>query len=164
MKRNGTAKDLIEELERMDRFFDGEEPGEYPLDVLRARGVDIPDESKLADGELHDRLWTLLRAMSEIGLYVESTDHLSDRELYRYLVENALVEETILSDGLDGGWFLSPIGGCSEEDIEIYLRYYADDEERESFRTDGDEPLPPKESKPWDRDRFLPQNEPRATF
>jgi len=31
--------DPIAELERMDRFFDGEEPGEVPLEILREKGL-----------------------------------------------------------------------------------------------------------------------------
>ncbi|MGA7614316.1 MAG: hypothetical protein WBX15_03975 [Thermoanaerobaculia bacterium] len=162
MKSNDDEYDPIEEIERIDRFYDGEEEGERPIEVLRARGVEIPDETSLDDAKLYERLWAILKAMAEIGIYVESTNHLSDRELYRYLVGHVLVEETILPGSPMGGWFYSPIGGCSEEDIEIYLRYYADEDERESFRED-DRPLPPKETPPYDRDRLLPQFDPRAS-
>jgi len=55
-----------------------------------------------------------------------------------------------------GHWYISPIGSCSEEDNEIYLRYYADDEYREQWHRDFGDPLPPKEKPPYDRDRFLP--------
>ena len=151
------AHDPIAELERLDRFFDGEEEGERPLDVLRAKGMSIPDETELDDQALHAKLWEIIHAMAALGMYLESTDHLSDRELYRYLITDALREETVLSEpGSGGGWHISPIGGCSEEDNEIYLRYYADDESRKGWRGDSDEPLPPKEKLPFDRDRLLP--------
>ena len=39
--------DPIAELERLDRFFDGEEEGERPIDVLRTKGIPIPDEATL---------------------------------------------------------------------------------------------------------------------
>jgi hypothetical protein len=95
--------------------------------------------------------------MAELGMYLESTDHLSDRDLYRYLITDALREETVLLEpGSGGGWHISPIGGCSEEDNEIYLRYYADDQSREAWRGNSDDPLPPKEKLPFDRDRLLP--------
>src|SRR5437868_12242256 len=145
--------DPIAELERLDRFFDGEEEGERPIDVLRSKGLSIPEERELDDAALHAKLWEIIHVMADLGLYLESTDHLSDRELYRYLITDALREETVLPEaGGGGGWHISPIGGCSEEDNEIYLRYYADDESRKGWRGDSDEPLPPKEKLLYDRD------------
>jgi len=44
----------------------------------------------------------------------------------------------------------------SDEDNEMYLRYYASDEEREEWRRQFNEPLPPKMRSAFDRDRFLP--------
>ena len=149
--------DPIAELERLDRFFDGEEEGERPIDVLRNKGISIPDECDLDDESLHARLWEIIKAMDAVGMILESTDHLSDRELYRYLVTDALCEETILpTPGSGGRWHISPIGGGSEEDNEIYLRYYADDETREQWHRDFGATLPAKEPPPFDRDRLLP--------
>ena len=149
--------DLIAELERLDRFYEGEEEGERPIDVLRGKGVSIPDERDLDDDSLHARLWEIIDAMAGIGMVLESTDHLSDRELYRYLVSDALCEETVLSPPGSGGvWHLSPIGGGGEEDSEIYLRYYADDETRAEWLRDFGGIVPAKEKPPFDRDRLLP--------
>jgi hypothetical protein len=148
--------DPIEEIERLERFFDGEEEGERPIEVLRINGVSIPDERGLDDDSLHTKLWEIINAMAAVGMYVESTDHLSDRELYRYLVTDALREETILpTHGSGGGWHISPIGD-SDEDNEIYLRYYADDETRTRWHRDFSSTLPVKEKPPFDRDRLLP--------
>jgi hypothetical protein len=149
--------DPIAEIERLDRFFDGEEEGERPIDVLRNNGISIPEERDLDDDSLHARLWEIINAMAAVGMFVESTDHMSDRALYRYLVTDALREETILPmPGSGGGWHISPIGGCSEEDNEIYLRYYADDETRTYWQRDFGKTLPTKEKPPFDRDRLLP--------
>jgi hypothetical protein len=155
MKERREIQDPIAELERLDAFLDGSEPGQRPIDALAARGVDVPDEATLDDSALHERLWIVIHAMAEIGMVLDSTDHLSDRELYRWLATDVLVEETFLSDDVNGAWHMSPIGGFSEEDIAIYLRYYADDADR---RTMGNiDTLPPREKRPYDRDRFLPQ-------
>jgi hypothetical protein len=147
--------DPIAELEKLDRFLDGDEPGERPLDVLRARGLQIPDDDSLDDAALPAVLWNLLEGMAAIGLLVDSTDHLSDRELYRYLVQDALMEETLLPMSANSFVHYSPIGGGSEEDNEIYLRYYADDEDREQWSRDFGDPLPPKMARPYDRDKIL---------
>ena len=150
-----SERDLMADLEQLDSFFDGTEPGDIPLAVLRERGIEMPDAATLNDEEVHRRLWEVIVAMKAIGLVIESTDHLSDRELYRYLGE-ALKEETILTDDPNAAWHLSPIGSGSEDDNEIYLRYYADDEERRRWAEDG-VTVPPKEPLPFDRDRLLPQ-------
>ena len=150
-------QDLIAELERLDRFYEGEEEGERPIDVLRNKGISFPDERDLDEDALHARLWVIINAMAGVGMVLESTDHLSDRELYRYLVSEALCEETILSPpGSCGVWHLSPIGGGSEEDSQIYLRYYADDETRADWLRDFGGILPTKKKPPFDRDRLLP--------
>ena len=148
-------RDVIEELERLDAFFDGTVAGEVPLEILRKRGIDLLDPSTLSDEEVHRKLWEVIGAMAPLGLYLDSTDHLSDRELYRFLGE-VLLEETMLSANPDSAWHLSPIGGGSEEDNEIYLRYYADDDDRKQWMGDG-ATIPPKEPLPFDRDRLLPQ-------
>lgn len=154
--------DLIAELERMDRFFEGKEAGDIPLEVLRGRGIDIPATPPVDEAELRARLGEIVEGMADIGMMLEDTDHLSDAELYRYLVDDALLEETMLSSG-GGQWHISPIGGGSEEGNEIYLRYYADDEYREQWHRDFGDVLPPKEKPPHDRDRFLPGHGPEAS-
>jgi hypothetical protein len=151
--------DLIAELERMDRFFEGEEAGVVPLEVLRAEGLDIPQVPPDDAAGLRAKLFEIIEAMFEIGIVVESTDHLSDAELYRFLVGDALLHETIISRA-GGTWHISPIGSGSEDDNAIYLRYYADDGYREQWRRDFGDPLPPKEKPPYDRDRLLPPQEP----
>ena len=53
-------------------------------------------------------------------------------------------------------WNIDVIGSGSEEDIEIWLRCYADEETRQSWAKDWpDSPLPKHEDLPYDRDRLL---------
>ena len=148
--------DPVAELERIDRFFEGNEKGDIPIEVLRQRGTAIPPEETLDDDELHAKLWEVIEEMWTIGMVLDFTDHLSDRELYRYLVDEVLPEERILSEDGTGFWHISPIGVCSEEDNKIYLRYYADDGIREDWQKHFREAIPPKERPPFDRDQFLP--------
>ena len=150
---------VIAELERMDRFFDGEESGDIPLEFLRQRGIEIPALPPDDEAELRAKLQELIEEMFEIGIVVDSIDHLSDRDLYRYLVDDVLLVEMMLSTSVGGHWNVSPIGGGSDEDNDIYLRYYADDEDRESWRREFGDPLPPKEEPPYGRDRFSLQLE-----
>jgi hypothetical protein len=149
--------DVIAELERIDRFFGGEEAGEIPLEVLRTRGMDIPAVPPEDSGALRAKLMEIIEGMFEIGIVVEQTDHLSDAELYRFLVDDALLEETMISTGGGGAWHISPV---RDDDSETYLRYYADDETREQWHREFGCVLPAKEKLPFDRDRLLPGNGP----
>jgi hypothetical protein len=50
------------------------------------------------------------------------------------------------------------LGGCSEEDNRLYLKYYADDASRKQWHRDfPDDPLPAHQDPPYDRDRLLPK-------
>ena len=150
--------EIMSHLERLDRFLSGEDEGEKPIDALGARGIEIPDDAALDDGVLHAKLWEIFEGMADLGIFIDSTDHLSDRELYRFLVNDALAQPEFFGEP-NGICQISPIGGGSEEDNEIYLRYYADDETREMWRRDFEMELPPKEKPPYDRERLLPNGE-----
>jgi hypothetical protein len=144
-----TERDFMADLERLDSFLDGTEPGDIPLAVLRERGIEMPDDATLDDEDVHRRLGEVIVAMKAIGLLIEFADHLSDRQLYRYLGE-ALQEETMLTDDPNCACHLSPLWSGSEDDNEVFLRYYASDEERRRFAEDG-VTVPPKEPLPFDR-------------
>jgi hypothetical protein len=52
----------------------------------------------------------------------------------------------------------SLIGGGSEADIALYLKYYADEDERPRWIQEWpDDQLPDREPPPYDRDRRLPR-------
>lgn len=161
MKTN--RPDLIEQLEALDGFLEGKDDGVRPLDLLLARGLVLPESSAIDDETLSEKLQNLIQEMASMGIYLEFTDHLSDRELWDYLRNDALLTPEFLcpEDPLFA-CHLSPIGGYSNEDIAIDLRYYADEETRQRWAEDWPEDtMPPHESRPYDRDRFLPKHEER---
>ncbi|MBX9582572.1 MAG: hypothetical protein K2X87_19880, partial [Gemmataceae bacterium] len=105
------------------------------------------------------KLWEVIHALAARNVFLHSTDHLSDRELYDHLVEESLHEVT-KDIPARPGWtqHIDMIGSGSEEDIELYLRYYADDDRRRRWAADWPKhPMPPKEPRPCDRDRLLPR-------
>ena len=60
-----------------------------------------------------------------------------------------------------GNCHLDVLGGCSEEDIILQMRYYAGERERTDFGAEfPDFPMPVREKAPFDRDRHLPKPEP----
>jgi hypothetical protein len=57
-------------------------------------------------------------------------------------------------------WHLDILGGCSDEDLRLHLKYYADEEQRRSWLKDcPDYDMPAHEDPPYDRDRLLPECE-----
>ena len=129
-----------------------------PFDALTRDGFDLPPTEKLGDAALTVKLRELIHALAACRLFLHSTDHLSDRELYTWLWSDGLREE-LMGFGLPmGNCHLNVLGACREEDIILQMRYYADEEERVRWAADfPDFPMPPREKPPFDRDRHLPK-------
>lgn len=139
------------------------EVGVRPLDALRRDGVDVPPPKELGEEALAATLGELIRALAERRLYLDRTDHLSDREFYTWLWNHVLQEEFAGFGLAPGNWHVDVLGGCSEEDLILWMRYYAHDEERRQWAAEfPDFPMPPREEPPYDRDRHLPQPVPPA--
>ena len=126
---------------------------------LEDAGVELPAPETLDDEQLTKKLWEVIRALALLRVFLEDTDHLSDRELYTELWTDMLREEVkAIPPDPDGAWHLSPLGGCSEEDIQLQMKYYADEEWRQQWQKDSpDFVMPDHEEPPYDRDRLLPQ-------
>lgn len=129
-----------------------------PFEVLAREGFSLPPPEELDDAALPGKLQELIVELAKRRLFLESTDHLSDRELYSWLWKDALREE-LMGFGLPfGNCHLDVLGGCSEEDLITRMRYYSDEEERAQWAADfPDFPMPPREKPPFDRDRHLPK-------
>jgi hypothetical protein len=127
---------------------------------LKREGIKLIPPEELDDATLPTRLWEVLQAMAKLNLFVESTNHLSDRELYYWLWSEALREQTPDMRQLQGNWHVSPIGACTDEDIAIFLKYYATEAERRRWEKDfPNDEIPTHCVLPNDRDRNLPRPE-----
>jgi len=93
------------------------------------------------------------------GFYVLHTDHLSDRELYAELWERGLRDPAHLPGrNPRGGWFHDFLGSWGEDEMQLWLRYYASDADRAKHAKDWPkDTLPPKEKPPFNRDWRLPK-------
>lgn len=126
---------------------------------LESAGVSLPTPDSLSDQELTAKLWEVIHKLALLQVFIEETDHLSDRELYAHLWGDSLREETkALPVTSNFAHHIQMLGGGSEEDNRLYLKYYADEVSRQDWQKDfPNDPMPAHEDPPWDRDRLLPK-------
>jgi hypothetical protein len=133
--------DVVEKFWQRVLEFEENTPPLRPLrDLLAEDGIYPPPPDLLLDEDIPTNLKRLAGAMAQRGLLLCQTDHLSDRELYTLLVERVLREETEAYPP-ESGWFthveISQFGTPDGENgSQVYLRYYADEDEREQWHLD----------------------------
>lgn len=131
------------------------------LEKMTQAGMEVPAPDELDDLELNLKLGQIIDFLAARQTFLHSTDHLSDRELYLYLRDEALREPVKdLPSHPDWRLHLDVLGSGSEEDTYLNFRFYADQRWRQSWMEQfPDYQMPPRETPPFDRDRFLPQAE-----
>lgn len=130
------------------------------LRLLENSGLEILPPEKLDDETFNIKLKEIVERMASLGAYLLHTNHLTDRQLYEYLFHEGLREEAVLfPENPSYAYMIDLTGSGSEEDNQVYLKYYADEEHRKEWARDWpDDPVPEHEDPPFDRDRFLPQS------
>lgn len=143
-----------------------------PFALLENAGFEIPAPSTLIDEvcgvcqyeckhlQLGSKLRELIERMATLGCYLLHTNHLSDRALYEYLYNDGLREEAVLFPENPGyAYTIDLTGSGSEEDNQLYLKHYADEEHRRQWAHDWpDYPIPEHEAPPFNRDSTLPHS------
>jgi hypothetical protein len=129
--------------------------------LLENSGQEILPPGQLDGAALTAQLQTIIERMASLGAFLLHTDHLSDAELYGYLYNDGLREEAVLfPENPSYAYTIDLTGSGSEEDNQIYLRYFADEEHRKQWAADWpDDPMPDHEDPPFDRDRHLPKSQ-----
>ena len=128
------------------------------FELLEQGGMELPAPEELDDSQLTAKLWEVIRGLAMLRMFLYSTDHLSDRELYKALWHELLREENpVMPINEDSACHIDLVSSGSEEDNELYLRYYADEEARREWAQDWpNDAMPTHETPPYDRDRHLP--------
>lgn len=152
--------DIEEEFLRHVLEYETTEPTSL-FRLLENSGLEIPDPESLDEHNLPVKLREIIERMASLGAYLLHTDHLSDRELYVYLYADGLREDAVLfPENPSYAYTIDLTGSGSDEDNQIYLRYFADAEHRNQWKADWpDDPMPDHEDPPFDRDRHLPQSQ-----
>lgn len=129
-----------------------------PFDELTRRGVPLPHPLQVSDEEISGVLWPVLHALSELRIFLHHTDHLSDAELYELLWRDALRELTWYAPGDPySATHIDLCGSGSDDDTGIWLKYYANDEERRQWQSQfPDDEMPERVQLSHSRDAMLP--------
>ena len=159
MSLESMPADMEEEFLRHVLEYETAEPISL-FRLLENSGLEIPAPDKLDEKILKTGLKEIIERMASLGAYLLHTNHLTDRGLYDYLYNDGLREEAMLfPENPSYAYMIDLTGSGSDEDNQIYLRYYADEEHRRQWALDWpDDPVPEHEEPPLDRDRFLPQS------
>jgi len=126
---------------------------------LTDTGMQLPAPDTMNDEQLTAKLWEVIHGLASMRVFLSQTDHLSDRQLYTELWQRVLREENpVLPDDPVGAWHVDLLGGCSEDDIFVHMKYYADERYRQQWLADSpDYVMPAHEDPPFHRDCRLPQ-------
>ena len=128
--------------------------------ILENSGLELPSPESLGNVDVTTKLTETIERMASLGAYLLHTNHLSDLALYEYLYNDGLREEAVLFPENPGyAYMIDLTGSGSEEDNHVYLKYYADKQQRQQWALDWpDDTMPEHQDPPFDRDRRLPQS------
>ena len=150
-------KDSYEEYARkMDLFMDG--PTTTYFKQLCDGGIELPEPDSISDADIKTKRWEVIAGLEKVRAFFEQTNHLSDRELYAKLWHDTLRGATPATDEIG---FTSDLGllrpGEDDADTALFLKYYADEAERERWHSDfPEDEIPAHEDPPFNRDDVLP--------
>ncbi|MFZ5830309.1 MAG: hypothetical protein ACOY3P_09480 [Planctomycetota bacterium] len=98
----------------------------------------LPRPDSLSEDDLRLILWEVIYRLFDKRIVLDFTDHLSDRELYCLIYRDILPAREKKLDVPRGHLHWDCTGG----DPEVWLRYYASEEERQEWSGRYRQPLP----------------------
>ena len=161
--RRQLSEDSDREFERKMILFE-EGPTTTNFDQLVEQGIELPAPDAIPDSQIRAKLWETIDALVRVRVFLDHTNHLSDRELYSKLWHEVLREETAAIDEIGFWSHVSLVRPDVEPDLTVYLKYYLDEQGRLDWAKDfPEDPMPDREELPYDRDRYLPKPDRRRT-
>ena len=130
-------------------------PEEWGIDVRpiileQLKAPQSPED--LEDSEVSGYLRWIVLVLAQHHLCLTSTNHLSDRELYLYIMEEVLPQPIGVSSNPKGALVYHD---CCSYESDVYMACYADDSFRRECREKYNEIVPDKRPFVSDRDLWL---------
>jgi hypothetical protein len=141
----------------LERVLGFEQASRQPLrERLSDAGIFLTDPDELADNDLTQQMWDVIQALVTLHIIPINTDHLSDRQVYSYLWHIVRNGETVMPDFFSRGWYID-FTGQGERGLDVYVKYYASDDERRDYQSRfPHHPIPDHCEPPYDRDHLIP--------
>ena len=151
--------DFTEEQDHIQRLIAAESAPPVTLRAwLMRHGLEFAAPGALPPEKLPGELQRLIQALAFARVFLSCTDHLSDSALYFRLWKDVLdADEPDVPRSEDDAchWDLSQSGA---RDNDIWLMYYASEDDREEWAENFPEAsMPPRRPPPFGRDDQLPQ-------
>jgi len=150
-----SAADFAAHCREMDAWVDG--PWTTNFQQLLDRGIELPDPDTIDEANVSAKLWEVIDALADLRVFLDETDHLSDRELYAVLWRNTLRADApdVPGPPSSAAWHVNLPG--DDENSSLYLKYYADEAYRQDWLAQfPDDNMPAHEDPPHHRDWRLP--------
>ena len=144
------------ENEYLRSMLEWERAPVLPISRWFRPALKLPTPESLGDAEVHEMLWTTIHKLFQKRIVLDFTEHLSDRELYCLIYRDILpsLEKNISRRNTYIHWQCID----SKADPDIWLRYYATDEERHGWSDATGNELPPSQIPPFPRE--MPRRSP----
>lgn len=112
--------------------------------------LELPYPDDLTNVQLGELLYATIDQLYEQHIVLDFTDHLSDRQLYCLIFRDILPAHEKMIQRRDS--FLHWDCANTDGDPEIWLRFYASDEERQTWEQETQCTLPEVDEPPFPRD------------
>lgn len=137
------------ENEYLESMLEWERAPVLPISHWFQPELKLPSPESLDDGQIHQLLWYAIDRLYDKHIILDFTEHLSNRELYCLIYRDILPspEKKLDRENAYIHWHCIDVN----DQPDIWLRYYASQEEREIWQNETLGTLPPAEIPPYPR-------------
>lgn len=144
---------LKKENEYLESILEWERAPSLPVKNWFNPALEIPAPQTLSDEDIHKTLWDVIYLLYEKKIVFDFCDHLSDREFYTIIYRDILPCHEKMLNHRDSylHWDCADIS----ESQDIWLTFYASDDERSAWQDVTGGELPQRQIPPYIREMPL---------
>lgn len=145
-----TAKvmSIEEENEFLESILAWERAPSLPIAKWFEPELILPSPDSMSDAEVSSLLWRTIHQLYSQKIALDFTDHLSDRQLYCLLARDIL---PVYQKKISGTRNFLHWHCLDDDDMECWLMYYANEDERDQWALESGLDLPPRKPLPFPR-------------